>query len=285
MNRFVLTLFFILCFALYSPGADRTQAKIEMPQKGLCAHRGAMDTHPENTLAAFREAIRLGAHMIELDVRFTKDSALVILHDPTVDRTTNGHGRIGDLTLAEVKTLDAGSWKDGRFKGEKIPTLKEVLDIMPVNIWLNVHSKGGEALGREVAKVILAAHRQHQAFLACGKEAAAGARAVAPAIMICNMDRQRETAVYVEQTIERKSDFIQLLGKIDDHLAEYTAALKKHGIRINYCCTDSPDLMKKLFDNGVDFILVNQLSTMMEEAKKLGIEPLRPVFRSEGQDD
>lgn len=56
-----------------------------MPEKGICAHRGAMDTHPENTLSAFREAVRLGAHMIEFDVRMTKDKALVILHDALVD--------------------------------------------------------------------------------------------------------------------------------------------------------------------------------------------------------
>jgi len=280
----ILLIFSILYFSLI-PGpirsADKSfREKIEMPSQGLCAHRGAMDTHPENTISAFREAIRLGAHMIELDVRLTRDGKLVILHDPTVDRTTNGRGQIGDLTLAEVKRLDAGSWKDGKFKSEKIPTLEEALAIMPVNIWLNVHLKGGEELGRKVAGVVLASKRQHQAFLACGREAARGAKAVAPSIMICNMDRQGETDVYVQQTIARKADFIQLLGKLDDRLVEYTDALKKHGIRINYCCTDSPELMKRLFDNGVNFILVNRLSFMMEEAKKMGIEPLKPVYRS-----
>jgi len=66
-------------------GNAESKRVLSMPEKGICAHRGAMDTHPENTLSAFREAVRLGAHMIEFDVRMTKDKALVILHDALVD--------------------------------------------------------------------------------------------------------------------------------------------------------------------------------------------------------
>jgi len=86
------------------------------------AHRGASAYEPENTLRAFEEAIRLGADMIELDVRLSKDGELVVIHDDRLERTTDGFGFVGDKTLAELKTLDAG-------RGEKIPTLREVLDI------------------------------------------------------------------------------------------------------------------------------------------------------------
>jgi len=72
----------------------------DLPQRGICAHRGANNTHPENTIAAFKEAIRLGAHMIEFDVQMSKDSVLVIMHDKTVDRTTNGHGLISDVMVS-----------------------------------------------------------------------------------------------------------------------------------------------------------------------------------------
>ncbi len=85
------------------------------------AHRGASAYEPENTLRAFEEAIRLGADMIELDVRLSKDRELVVIHDNRLERTTNGFGFVGDKTLAELKTLDAG-------RGEKIPTLREVLN-------------------------------------------------------------------------------------------------------------------------------------------------------------
>ena len=126
-----------------------------MPVQGICAHRGASVTHPENTIVAFKEAIRLQAQMIEFDVRMTKAEQLVILHDETVDRTTNGKGEIEDFTLYQVKQLDAGSWRGVDFKNEKIPTFAEALAEMPVNIWLNVHLKGGRKLGRKVAQVLM----------------------------------------------------------------------------------------------------------------------------------
>ena len=93
----------------------------------IFAHRGSKGTHPENTLASFREAVRVGSDGIELDVHLTKDGHLVVIHDETVDRTTNGTGEIRTLTLAEIKELDAGSWFHNKYAGEKIPTLEEVL--------------------------------------------------------------------------------------------------------------------------------------------------------------
>ena len=93
----------------------------------IFAHRGSKGTHPENTLASFKEAVRVGSDGIELDVHLTKDGQLVVIHDETVDRTTNGTGEIRTLTLAEIKELDAGSWFHNKYAGEKIPTLEEVL--------------------------------------------------------------------------------------------------------------------------------------------------------------
>lgn len=86
------------------------------------AHRGASAYEPENTLRSFKLAFDMKADMIELDVRISKDGHLMVIHDSTVDRTTNGRGYVKDMTLAELKKLDAG-------KGEKIPTLKEVIEV------------------------------------------------------------------------------------------------------------------------------------------------------------
>jgi len=94
----------------------------------LVAHRGYSAVYPENTLLAFEKAVENGANCFELDVQRTKDGKLVCLHDVTVDRTTNGTGNIKNLTWDYVKTLDAGSWKDSQFAGEKIPSLDEVFD-------------------------------------------------------------------------------------------------------------------------------------------------------------
>ncbi len=91
------------------------------------AHRGASAEAPENTVAAFDEAIRLGARAVEMDVRLCKDGIPVILHDATVDRTTSGTGAVADLTRLDLLRLDAGSWKHPRFAGTRIPLLTEAL--------------------------------------------------------------------------------------------------------------------------------------------------------------
>lgn len=94
----------------------------------LVAHRGYSAVYPENTLLAFEKAVENGINCFELDLQRTKDGKLVCLHDVTVDRTTNGTGNIKDLTWDYVKTLDAGSWKNSQFAGEKIPSLDEVFE-------------------------------------------------------------------------------------------------------------------------------------------------------------
>lgn len=92
------------------------------------AHRGYGDA-PENTLCAFRMSKEMGFDMVECDVRFTKDGKPVLLHDGTVNRTSNGKGNISELTLAEVRQLDFGSWKGAQYVGEKIPTFEEFINL------------------------------------------------------------------------------------------------------------------------------------------------------------
>ncbi|MGM0896811.1 MAG: glycerophosphodiester phosphodiesterase family protein [Bacillota bacterium] len=95
----------------------------------IFAHRGSSGTHPENTVPAFAEAAVLPVHGVELDVHLSKDGELVVIHDEKVHRTTNGKGYVKDLTLAELKELDAGSWKGDSWIGTEIPTLAEVFDV------------------------------------------------------------------------------------------------------------------------------------------------------------
>ncbi|MCM3728736.1 glycerophosphodiester phosphodiesterase [Neobacillus cucumis] len=91
-------------------------------------HRGAAGYCPENTFASFHRALHLGVDFLEMDVQMTKDGELVVIHDSTVNRTTNGKGKVKDFTLKEIQALDAGSWFDSRFSSEKIPSLGEFLD-------------------------------------------------------------------------------------------------------------------------------------------------------------
>ncbi|MGI5222872.1 glycerophosphodiester phosphodiesterase [Nocardia sp. CA-290969] len=96
----------------------------------VVAHRGLAPGLPENTPAAFRGAIALDVDAIEIDLRVTADGHLVVMHDDTVDRTTNGHGRVADLTLDRIKSLDAGSIAGPGFSAERVPTYREVLEIV-----------------------------------------------------------------------------------------------------------------------------------------------------------
>ncbi len=248
---------------------------IVMPTRGICAHRGASRSHPENTLSAFREAIQIGAHQIEMDVQLTRDGHMVLMHDMTVDRTTDGRGRVTELTLAQIKRLDAGSWKDAKFRGERIPTLTEALAMMPQNVWLNLHLKGGADVGRAVAGEVVLRKRTHQAFLACTRTAAEAAQKVHAEILICNMDRQGTSTRYVDETISRRCGFIQLAGW--PALPDDMRRLREADIRVNYYGTNSPRMLKPLYAAGVEFPLVDDLATMMAAAGKLGIKPLVPV--------
>jgi glycerophosphoryl diester phosphodiesterase len=270
-------------FLIVSGSCLAKGSEFKLPDRGLCAHRGAMQTHPENTIPAFNAAIKAGAHMIEFDVWFTKDNEMVVLHDSSVDRTTNGKGKISDFTLSEIKKLDAGSWKAPEFAGERIPTLEEVLNVMPYNIWLNIHIKGLGELSVKVARVIAVQGRLHQAFLACNAAAAAKAREAVPEILICNMERQGSASEYVAQTIRTKAEFIQLAESDYPEFAEDVRSLKKNGIRVNYFGTDSPDVIRMLFETGVDFPLVNDIIHTMDVARELNIEPVKPLFNIKHQ--
>lgn len=95
----------------------------------IYAHRGSSGSHPENTVSAFREAARLPIYGVEFDVHLTKDGELVVIHDETINRTSDGCGFVKDMTLFELRTFDFGSWFSSEFQGEIIPTLQDVLDI------------------------------------------------------------------------------------------------------------------------------------------------------------
>ncbi len=266
----ILTFVSLLQSSLLFPQGD-----IKLPERGICAHRGANETHPENTLTAFREAVRLGAQMVEFDVRITKDKKLIIIHDKSVDRTTDGKGLINELTLAEIKKLDAGSWKSQKFKGEKVPTLKEALAVFPKNIWLNIHLKGNKELGEATARVLISEGRIHQGVIACGNEAVRGVRRVSKSILICNMERQSDRNEYVQKTVKGKYPFIQLLKKRnDDSLQNDLAILRQNKVKINYYFGDNESEVRELFDMGVDFVLTNKLGQMLEVAEGMGIKRL-----------
>jgi glycerophosphoryl diester phosphodiesterase len=107
----------------------------------IIAHRGFKKKYPENTLIAFQAAMDAGVSMIELDVTLSRDRKLVVIHDATLERTTNGYGSVHDHTLAELKQLDAGSWFHSDFADERLPELSEVLDLVNGRVITNIEIK------------------------------------------------------------------------------------------------------------------------------------------------
>lgn len=123
----------------------------------VVAHRGFSSKGPENTLASYRLALELeGVDMAECDVYLSKDRVPILLHDEELDRTTTGRGKVGEFTLAELKKLDAGSWKGLEFKGEPIPTLQEALDLVKGRLHFVIEIKG-PSMEKEVVEAIRAA--------------------------------------------------------------------------------------------------------------------------------
>jgi glycerophosphoryl diester phosphodiesterase len=138
-----MNLSFMLALLLIGGSLAVLQAAAPLPKLrhpiAVIGHRGGRALAPENTLAAFRNAIRLGADYVEIDVRATRDGHLVLMHDRTVDRTTNGSGAVRDLDFATIWSLDAGSKFAAETAGEKVPTLDEALELCrgKINIYLD----------------------------------------------------------------------------------------------------------------------------------------------------
>ncbi len=126
------------------------------------AHRGASAVAPENTMAAFEKAVELGADAIELDLHVSRDGELVIIHDDTLDRTTDGQGPVHTRSLRELKQLDAGRWFSERFAGQRIPTLVEVLDRFAGKVPLALEIKAGSAFFRGIEEKVVSVLREHQ---------------------------------------------------------------------------------------------------------------------------
>ncbi len=125
------------CVTTYQAGAPKGAVDV-------IAHRGASAYAPENTLSAFALAAEQNADWFELDCTLSKDGAVIVIHDDDVERTTNSVGKVCDLTLAELKKLDAGSWFDARFADERLPTLDEALDLAKDRIGVYVEIKSSD---------------------------------------------------------------------------------------------------------------------------------------------
>lgn len=211
------------------------------------AHRGASREAPENTLPAFERAIEASADAIEADVRVTADGHAVVLHDATLERTTEGRGRVGRLALAEVRALDAGG-------GARVPTVREVLDLARGRALVMLEIKVLAAVAPTIDAVTSAGMSERVALMAFSARSLRQARALAPQIPRVRLARNR-----AEATLALRSDPGSCLGArhriVDAVLLE--RCLRAHRPVIAWTVDEERDL-RRLIDLGVDALVTNE---------------------------
>lgn len=228
------------------------------------AHRGASGRFPENTLRAFAAAVEAGADMCELDVRLTSDGGLAVIHDDTVDRTTDGRGAVGSLTLESLKRLDAGIKFGAEFIGERIPTLEDVFDLAGERIGLNIELKAAGAEPR-VCELIRARSAETRTIVSSFDwDALARIRHMAPRIRV-GLLASRWPARLLGAASEMNADAIH--PRFDMVTEDLCIAAHKRAVSVYVWTVDDPAAMRRLIAYGVDGIMTNfprRLSEVME---------------------
>jgi Glycerophosphoryl diester phosphodiesterase family len=275
----LLTLLLLTAASMGDTASSGPANTIVLPTRGVCAHRGAMATHPENTVAALKEAVRLGVHAVEFDVHWTKDRQFVLMHDSTVDRTTDGTGKVSNFTLAEIRKLDVGSWKGKQFTGERIPTLKEALEMMPENIWLFIDIQGRPHLAAPVTREVLRHNRRHQCMLlVVTHEAAKAARQVDSSVLVSSMNQPGHDTKNVTDIITRGYNALRISSVGPP---ENMRRLKEANMRILFWSSTKPwPPLNQLFGAGINFPVANDPRKMLTSVSELGIKPWKPAYRS-----
>lgn len=226
----------------------------------IYAHRGASAHAPENTMASFEKALEMGAGGIELDVHVSSDGHLMVIHDETVDRTSNGKGLVGGKTFAELKGLDFGSWKSQEFKGERIPELAEVLDLLKnKDTVLNIEIKNGPVFYPGIEKMVADAISEY------GMEQ----RTIVSSfnhyslVEMKKINPRIKTAILYMAGLYQPWVYAGLVGAAAIHplfyniVPEVMKGCLENGIMVNPFTVDSPDHIKAIAAAGVSGIITN----------------------------
>jgi glycerophosphoryl diester phosphodiesterase len=224
----------------------------------VIAHRGAAGQAPENTPAAFRLAVGQGCDMIELDVHLTADGEIVVCHDDRADRTTDGSGLLRDMTLEQIRRLDAGAWFSPAYAGERIPTLREVFELVPSDVGINIELKCGDnriirllsalirEYGRTESVVISSFHHRLLHRL----------KTAAPNLRIGLI-----YSALLRDPVKLVRDFGLYVWSVHPHHAliepEDIAALRANGQRVFPWTVNDPETMRRLLDLGVSGIITD----------------------------
>ena len=237
------------------------------PATEIIAHRGASFDAPENTLAAIQLGWQQGADAVEIDVHFSKDAHIVVIHDDNTRKTAGVRRKVAAQTLAELKKLDAGSWKHPKFKGEPIPTLAEVLVTIPRGKRLFVEIKCGPECIPSFTKDIRDSGLKPSQVVPIGfsLETMTLLKRAVPDLEVCWIVEFKRTlggwspsvGALTEQVTKAGLDGLDVSGRgpVD---ADFTRQMRKAGQRLYIWTVDDPTRARELMDAGVDGITTNK---------------------------
>lgn len=235
----------------------------------VIAHRGASANEPENTLRAIARAIALGADWVEIDVQRV-DNALIVIHDDSLDRTTNGQGPVSAQTLAALRALDAG-------RGERIPLLTEVIDLIDARIGLNIELKGADVADDVIALVSDCLRRQpawHDRLLLSSFDAAQTARAARGRHgWRLGVLFEGDPTAALERAVALRADSLHV--PLEALTAELVTAVRRAGVAIYVYTVNADADLARCLDLGVDGVFSDvpeRALTMRAEREIVAVE-------------
>jgi glycerophosphoryl diester phosphodiesterase len=232
---------------------------MQLPRPAVFAHRGASLHAPENTISAFKLAVELGADGIELDVMLTRDQQIVVIHDSTLDRTTDVEGFVGEMDLNELCDLDAGSWFGDEFRFERIPTLEEVFLTVGgdtiINIELKNYNKVFNVLPEKVAELVNhMGLRERVFFSSFNPVALLRARRALPEVPVALLALPGRAGSWARGFLGRMiaPDFLH--AESSDISPELLGRAHLQNRRIHSYTVNHPEDMRRLYSWGIDGI-------------------------------
>lgn len=234
----------------------------QIPRPAIIAHRGASNYAPENTLASFELALRQGADAIELDAKLTADGHVVVIHDQTVDRTTEGSGRVKEMTLAMLRKLDAGSHFDIAFQGEPIPTLEEVFkavgQLTYVNVELTNYASKTDELPEKVAALVKRYNLTRRVFFSSFNPIAlVRIRRQLPDAPIGLLALPGFNGTLARSWVGRLLGYNSLHPEASDVHPDLVSTAHRRGSHVYVWTVNQAEEMRRLFSIGVDGIFTD----------------------------
>jgi glycerophosphoryl diester phosphodiesterase len=233
-----------------------------LPTPTLFAHRGASAYAPENTLAAFELAVQQGMPAIELDAKLTADGQVVVIHDQSVDRTTDGTGLVRNMPLSELRTLDAGSHFDISFQGEGIPTLSDVFEAVGQRILINIELTNYASIFDSLSEKVVHLVRHHNLvgrvmFSSFNPFALTRARRLEPEIPLGLLAIPGAAGAWARGRLGRLVHYAALHPEIRDVTPSLVKAAHARGERVFVYTVNQIDDMRRLFHMGADGIFTD----------------------------